>query len=338
MHQIWITKTGAPEVLQIREAPTPVPANGEVRIRVKASGVSAADIMGRTGGLRDAPGIPFIPGYEVAGTIDAVAQGATGFKEGDEVLAVTRFGGYSDTVCVPYRQVYRRLEWMSFLDGAALPFDYLTAYAALIVTGSLHQGDRVLIHDAASGVGLAAQQICRIVGAETYGTASQQKHEQLRQYGLDHPIDHYNMDYERVVLDMTRQRGVDIILDPFAGVGWNKNYRLLAPAGRLIHFETSMLDGGRQRIPGRIMHTLLKRPSYTPQDLMRQNKAVAGISLTHLLNHAETVREWMHQIIAWYDEALFRPAIDKTFPFNKAAEAHHTIQSRRNFGKILLTP
>ena len=155
MRQIWITKSGASQVLQIREAPTPVPANGEVRIRVKSSGVSAADIMGCTGRLRDAPGIPYVPGYEIAGTIDAVAQGATGFKEGDDVLAITRFGGYSDIICVPYRQVFERLEWMSFLDGAALPFDYLTAYAALIITGSLHQGDLVLIHDAAGGIGNA---------------------------------------------------------------------------------------------------------------------------------------------------------------------------------------
>ena len=338
MRQIWITKTGAPEVLQIREAPTPVPANGEVRIRVKASGISAADIMGRMGRLRDTPGTPFIPGYEVAGTVDAVAQGVTGFKEGDEVLAITCLGGYSDTICVPYRQVYKRLEWMNVLDGASLPFDFLTAYAALIIIGSLHQRDRVLILDATGGVGLAAQEICRIVGAETYGTASQQQHDQLREHGLVHSIECDNLDYERAVLDMTKQRGVDIILDPSGGVNWTKNYRMLAPGGRLVHYEASILSAGRQRSAKSILRTLMHPPTYSPQNLMRDNKAVAGINLATFLSHAERVQEWMRQIFAWYDEALFRPAIDSTFPFNKATEAHQAMQDHQNFGKILLTP
>lgn len=338
MQQIWIRKKGTPEVLQIREAPLPVPANGEVRIRVEAAGVNFADIMGRMGLYRDAPAVPYVPGYEVSGTIDAVSQGVTGLKEGDSVLALCRFGGYSDVICVPYRQVFKRLEWMNALDGAALPVNYLTAYIALVVMGSAHQGDRVLIHNAAGGVGLAALEICKIIGAKTYGTASPSKHERLLNKGLNYPIDYHNMDYERVILDMTRQQGVDVVLDPLGGKNWKKNYRILRPTGRLIHFGVSSMVSGKKRSLVRALGALTALPRYTPLRLMQANKSVAGINLAHMWDEVDLVREWMDQIISWYDEALFRPTIDQTFPFKKAVEAHHYLQDRQNFGKVLLTP
>ncbi len=338
MQQIWIKKIGPPEVLEIREAPLSIPANGEVRIRVEAAGVNFADVMGRVGLYRDAPPLPYVPGYEVSGTIDAVSQGVSGFKEGDHVLALTRFGGYSDVVCVPYQQVFKRLEWMSALDGAALPVNYLTAYVALIVMGSVHQGDRVLIHNASGGVGLAALEICKIVGAQTFGTASPAKHEQLTNKGINQAIDYRHMDYERVVMDLTKGRGVDIVLDPLGGKNWKKSYRILKPTGRLIHFGASSLVGGKKRSLVRALGALAATPYYTPFRLMQDNKSVAGVNLAHLWDQVEMVREWMGQIISWYDEALFRPTIDKTFPFNKVVEAHHYLQDRQNFGKILLTP
>ena len=338
MQQIWIMKTGAPEVLQMRESPLPVPANGEVRIRVEAAGINFADIMGRIGLYRDAPAVPYVPGYEVSGTVDAVSPGVTGVKEGDQVIALTRFGGYSDVICVPYQQVFRRLEWMSALDGAALPVNFLTAYIGLVVMGSVHQGDRVLIHNAAGGVGLAALEICKISGAVTFGTASPTKHEQLQKKGMDHTIDYRNMDYERVVMEMTKDQGVDIILDPLGGKNWMKNYRLLAPTGRLIHFGVSSMITGKKRSLIRALRAAITLPFYSPIRLMQDNKSVAGINLAHLWDHGEMVQVWMEQIISWYDEALFRPTIDKTFPLNQAAKAHHYLQDRQNFGKVLLTP
>ena len=338
MRQIWIKKIGAPEVLQIREVALPIPGSGEVRIQVEAAGVNFADIMGRIGVYRDAPDVPYVPGYEVSGTIDAISQGVVGLKEGDRVLAITQFGGYSDVVCVPYRQVFKRLEWMNAFDGAALPVNYLTAYIALIVMGSVHKRDRVLIHNAAGGVGLAALEICKIMGAETYGTASQLKHEKLLNKGLNHVIDYRNMDFERVLMSLTNDRGVDIVLDPLGGVNWRKNYRLLSPTGRLVYFGASSVVSGKKRSLLSVLRALAALPYYTPLRLMHDNKSVSGINLAHLWDHVEVVREWMEQIIFWYDEALFRPTIDKTFPFEKAAEAHHYLQDRQNIGKVLLIP
>lgn len=338
MRQIWISKAGPPEVLKMQTGPDPIPRSGEVRIRVQACGVTFQDALGRMGMDRDAPALPFVPGLEVSGEVDLVAQGVPNLKEGDAVLAFTRYGGYSDVVCVHHRQVYKRLEWMSVEDAAALPVDYLLAYIMLVVMGSLRAGNRVLIHKAAGGVGTAAIDICKIFGGETYGTASPEKHDYLLSRGLQHPIDYRNFDYERVVMDLTGSRGVDIVLDALGGVHWPKNYRLLLPTGRLVHYGLASMAPGKVRSLLRYWRGLIMVPFYTPFRLMQDNRAVIGVNLNHLWEHAQLQRPWMAQIINWYDEALFRPHIDKVFPFTEAAVAHHYVQDRKNRGKVLLKP
>lgn len=338
MRQIWISKTGGPEVLKIKEGPAPIPRNGELRIKVEAVGINPADIMGRMGHYYKAPAMPYVPGFEVAGTIDVVAQGVSGFREGDKVLAFTRFGGYSDAVCVPYLQVFKRLDWMSASDGAALPVDFLTAYVILIVMGSLHMGNRVLIHNAASGVGIAALEICRMIGTKTYGTAYSDRHEFLRERGLDFPIDKREQDYEQVIKETTAGRGVDIILNRLDGSDSGKNYRSLAPTGRLIHVEATNIEIGKRGSLWRRLQSLLTRQTYAPLSLMHDNKSVAGFNLANLWDQGDMVQDWMKQIISWYDEALFRPVIDKTFPFSQVVDAHHYIQNQEYNGKVLLIP
>ncbi len=338
MRQIWITKAGKPEVLQIKEAAHPIPGSGEVRINVETVGINFADILGRIGMYPDAPGIPYVPGYEIAGTVALVGQGVTGIKEGDKVFALTHFGGYSDVVCVPYKQVFQRLDWMNAQDGAALPVNYLTAYIMLIVMGSLRPGNRVLIHNAGGGVGLAALDICKIIGAETYGTASPEKLEFLQAYGLNHAIDYRNYDYERVIGDLTEGKGIQIILDPLGGKHWKKNFRLLTPTGRLVYFGFSNHVIGTKRSRLRALRDLIMTPFYSPLTLMSANKGVIGVNLGRLWDQVDMMNVWINQIINWYDEVLFRPKIDRTFPFNKAADAHQYIQDRKNIGKVLLTP
>src|SRR3954467_12024354 len=166
MRQVWIPRHGGPEVLEVREAADPQPAAGEVRIRVAASGVNFADVLARMGLYPDAPPLPAVMGYEVAGTVDRVGAGVTGVQEGDRVGSTTRFGGYSDLVCVPAEQAWRLPAKLSFEQAAAIPVNYLTAWIMLVWLGNVRAGDRVLVHAAAGGVGQAALQICRWKGAE----------------------------------------------------------------------------------------------------------------------------------------------------------------------------
>lgn len=337
MRQIWISKSGGPQVLTLREVPKPIPASGEVRIKVQTAGVSFADVMARLAAYPGAPSPPFVPGLEVAGEIDAVGQGVSGLATGDAVLAATAFGGYGEMVCVPYQQAIRRPGWMNAKDAAALPANYILAYVALYVIGSVRPGDKVLIHSAAGGTGLAALDICHIVGAETFGTASLHKHDFLRQRGLDHAINYRQEDYERQIRKIIGNRGLDIVLDPLGGGHWKKNARLLAPTGRHIMYGNRDQLKGEKLSRTRALTGRLAMPSYAAQSLMGHNRAVAGINLVGLWSEHRRLRGWFEQLIQWYDEALFRPHIDQTFPLHKAAEAHHYLQSRESIGKVLLT-
>ena len=336
MRQIWIPHTGPPTVLTLREAPDPIPRNGEVRIRVAASGVNFDDIRGRLGLLPNRPPLPYVPGFEVAGTVDAIGQGVKTVQEGDPVFALVPYGGYADVVCVPKHLAFKRLDWMSATDGAALPFNYLTAFAAMMVMGSLRQGNRVLIHAAAGGVGLAAIDIGRILEADMFGTASSEKHAFIRERGLQHPIDYHHVDYEKAIREQLRGGGLDLILEPLGGRHWRKNYRLLNPTGRLIHYGSSSLVRKNARTWLTIPRLLRDLPRYTPLTLIADNKGVNGFDLTRLWQESDLLRRWMARLIHWYDEARFRPHVDRTFPLSEAAAAHRYLQERKNIGKVLL--
>src|SRR5580700_12155402 len=247
MRQIWITKAGPPEVLEIKEAPDPNPKAREVRIRVEASGVNFADIMGRLGIYPDLPPMPVVPGYEVAGRIDAVGEGVDAGWVGRDIFAVTRFGGYADVVCVPLAQIFARPADMSALEGAAIPVNYLTAWQLLVVMGSLKRDETVLIHSAGGGVGIAATQIAKNIGARVIGTASAAKHAELRALGVDFIVDYSTEDFEARAREITGGRGVELILDAVGGESWKKGYRVLAPTGRLGMFGVSSLASGKER-------------------------------------------------------------------------------------------
>jgi NADPH:quinone reductase-like Zn-dependent oxidoreductase len=190
MRQIWISKGGPPEVLVVKEEADPQPGPGEMRVRVDASGVNFADVMGRLGLYPDLPKIPVVPGYEVAGRVEAVGGGVDARWVGRDLFALTRFGGYADVVCAPQAQVFPRPQGMSAQEGAAIPVNYLTAWQLIVVMGGLKSGETVLIHSAGGGVGIAATQIAKHIGAKVIGTASAAKHGELRALGVDHLIDY----------------------------------------------------------------------------------------------------------------------------------------------------
>ena len=239
MRQVFITRTGGPEVLELREAPDPLPTSGAVRIRVKAAGVNFADIMARKGLYPDAPKLPAVVGYEVSGVVDAVGPETSEDWLDKEVVALTRFGGYADTVVAPVEQVFAKPARLTHAECAAIPVNYLTAWQLMVVMGALAEGETVLIHNAGGGVGLAAIDIGKRRGARLIGTASAGKHEFLKSRGLDAAIDYTQTDWLPEVMRLTEGRGVELILDPLGGGHWRKSYKALRATGRLGMFGAS---------------------------------------------------------------------------------------------------
>src|SRR4051794_22954704 len=195
MRAVVLEAHGPPEALVVRDRPEPALGPGRVRIRVRAAGINFADLMARQGLYRDAPDLPCILGYEVAGDVEEVGEGVEQLQPGDRVMAACRFGGYAEIVSARDRDVLALPSDWSWEEGAAMMVVYGTAYAGLVQFGNLRAGERVLIQAAAGGVGVAATQIAKLLGAEIYGTASASKHEAIRGFGVDHPIDYRDKDF-----------------------------------------------------------------------------------------------------------------------------------------------
>ncbi|HVC33162.1 MAG TPA: zinc-binding dehydrogenase [Chloroflexota bacterium] len=351
MRQVWIERIGGPEVLTLREAPDPTPAASEVRIRVAASGVNFSDVLARLGRYQDAPPLPAVIGYEVAGVVDALGPDAVGGERsegslapGDAVVALTRFGGYSDVVCVPAAQVIRRPPGMDARIGAAFSLAYGTAYALLIEVGRIRAGDRVLVRGAGGGVGLAALDICGLHGVETFGTASAKKHAFLRQRGLTHPIDPSETDVVAEVRRLTANVGVDLVLDPIGGRSWRDSLALLAPLGKLAVYGFSAMapdvSPSRVRSAASVASALAQVPwlQFNPISLMNANRGVQGLNLGHLWDRWYLFRQWFDTLLRWYEEGKLQPHVDRDFPLADAAAAHRYVQERRNLGKVVLIP
>lgn len=350
MRQVWIERAGGPDVLMLREAPDPTPRSGEVRIRVEASGVNFSDVLARLGLYQDAPPLPAVVGYEVAGVVDALGPDAVGVDRpegsvaiGDAVLALTHFGGYSDVVCVPAAQVFRRPPGMDARVGAAFPLAYVTAYALLIEVGRIRAGDRVLVHGVGGGVGLAALDICRLHGAETFGTASAKKHAFLRDRGLTYPIDPRQTSVVAEVRRLTANAGVDMVLDPIGGRSWRESLALLAPLGKLALYGFSAMapsvNPSRVRSAASTANALAQVPwlQFNPISLMNANRGVHGVNLGHMWDHVDRLRQWFNALVQWYADGQLHPHVDRDFPLADAAAAHRYVQERRNLGKVVLT-
>ncbi|MEZ4752564.1 MAG: medium chain dehydrogenase/reductase family protein [Bdellovibrionota bacterium] len=341
MKQIWTTRTGTPnEALEMRESPDPTPKPNEIRIRVAASGINFADIMARLGLYPDSPKLPAVLGYEAAGTIDLVGSQTSRFKPGQRVVSICRFGGYSDVVTVPEDQVFALPDSLDFEKAAAIPVNYLTAYQAMVVMGGLKKGDTVLVHSAGGGVGLAALDLAKYLGATFIGTASAGKHAALTARGADFLIDYQSEDFEKQTLEFTKGKGVDLILDAVGGDSWEKGLRCLAPGGRLVVFGMSSAATGKR--PNRLgaLGKVLSVPwtKFNPIYLMNHNIGVLGVNLGHLWHRSDLVRKWGEDLLNLYKEGHLHPTVAHSFAFSEAAAAHDYIQDRKNFGKVLLKP
>jgi NADPH:quinone reductase-like Zn-dependent oxidoreductase len=253
---------------------------------------------------------------------------------------LTRFGGYTDTICVPAKQVFARPAGMSASDGAAIPVNYFTAWQLIVVMGALKRNETMLVHSAGGGVGIAATQIAKHLGAHVIGTASAGKHAELRALGVDHLIDYRTEDFEARTREITGGRGVELILDAVGGESWKKSYRVLAPTGRLGMFGVSAAASGKERSVLGFMSLLANTPwfQFNPLSLMNANKGVFGVNLGHMWGEVDRIREWAERLLDLWAQGIVKPKIARSFRFEEAPQAHHFIQDRRNIGKVLLVP
>src|SRR3954451_5471375 len=284
MRVVALTGHGGPEVLRVEERPDPPVGPGEVRIAVKAAGINFADTMARVGLYPEAPKPPCVLGYEVAGEVESIGEGVESVKSGDRVMAGTRFGGQASMVTVPASQAIAMPSGISFEQGAAFPVNYATSYVALGMMGGLREGERVLIHAAAGGVGISALQIARSRRAEIFGTASASKHEAIRAQGVQHAIDYRSQDFEQEIRRITGGEGVDLIMDATGPTNFRKDYRLLREGGRLVMYGASELSTGSGRnIPG-VARALMRMttatmPWWKSLSIMNENKGVFGLNM-----------------------------------------------------------
>jgi NADPH:quinone reductase-like Zn-dependent oxidoreductase len=316
MRAVVIPKSGPPDVLRCVECSDPIPREGEVLVEVRAAGVNFADLMMRAGLYPGAPPFPFIPGYEVSG-----------IAEGRRVLAAVRSGGYAEKVCVPRGNLLPLPDGLGFEEGAAVPVVYLTAWCALEELARIREGDRVLVHAAAGGVGLAAIQIARRKTDRITGVVgSLSKAEFLRGLGV-----------APVVRGRDEPGGpFDIILNSAGGRTVREDFGRLAPLGRIICLGVSSILTAPRRSLLRATGFLLTQPSFKPIELMSANRGVMGLNLATLAIEPGRLEGPLRHLASGLGGWL-KPRVARAFPLHQAADAHRYLHDRGNIGKVVLT-
>ncbi|MCA9551577.1 MAG: zinc-binding dehydrogenase [Myxococcales bacterium] len=337
MEQVVIPRIGPPSVMEVRSAPDPEPGPGQVRIQVEAAGINFADLMARIGVYPDAPPLPAVVGYEVGGTIDAVGEGVDPARVGQPVLAATAFGGYSSHVVVKSKQALLRPEGLGAQEGASLVVTGLTAWMMCEAMGRVREGDRVLIHSAGGGVGLAALDLVKWRGGVAVGTASAGKHAFLKARGYDELVDYTQVDFHEALKDGPP---FDLVLDPVGGESWRKSFELLGSAGRLVCFGFSANAAGNKRSLLATLKNLGQTPwlLFNPVRVINANKGVMGVNMGRLWGEEDKMVAWLEALLELWAQGVLRPHVDTAFPFSRAAEAHQYIHDRKNVGKVLLVP
>ena len=243
---------------------------------------------------------------------------------------------------MPVNQVYPLAKGLSFEQGAAIPVNYATAYAALVIMGGLKPNERALIHAAAGGVGISATQVAKAIGAEVYGTASGSKHDAIREQGVDHAIDYRTQDFEEEVMRLTGGEGVDVAIDAIGPSSFRKSYRALRSGGRLVMYGASEISTGETRDLRAVLKGLARMPGATMPwwkslAVMNENKGVFGLNMLKWWDAEQSLDRAIEPIVSGLGKE-YVPVVAEAFPFERAPDAHRYIAERRNVGKVVLVP
>ena len=333
--RVVVTRHGGPDVLSVVESETPDPASGEVRIRVEATGLAFADILMREGLYPGTPKVPFAPGYDVVGTVDALGDGVTDWQPGERVAALTVFGGYTDYLNWPADDLVRVPDELGSDAAASLVLNYTTAYQMLHRVADVPSGGRILIHGAAGGVGTAMLQLARLDGITAYGTASKPKHDLIRELGAT-PIDYRNEDFVERVGELTNAEGIDAVFDPIGGANWRRSYRTLKRGGYLVTYGASaMLEAsGLQR-------RLAALSSFVQLGLLKLIPDGRRAGFYNIVSLKKKRPDWfradLERLFQMCADDEIQPVIGERLPLEEAARAHRLLENAEVRGKIVLT-
>jgi NADPH:quinone reductase-like Zn-dependent oxidoreductase len=308
-------------------------------VQVRACGLSFADVLARQGKNPTTPPPPCVLGMEGAGVVEGVGEGVPKSIVGRRVAFLCQSGGQASVVCVPVLQTSELPEAFGFQAAAALPVDYLTAHHMLFEVGHLRRGSSVLVHLAASSVGIALLQLCQAVPDVTvYATAPRGQHALLAEHGCHHAIDYTTVEYVGEVKRLTRGDGVDLVLDPLGGRDWKLGYSLLRSAGMLVAYGMANANRGGTRSWPNALRAMWRMPRYSPLRLMSDNRAVAGVNLGQLFDRGPLLRRQFDALMRLVDAGTVLPRIATSHPFSRADVGHREIERATNPGKVVLIP
>mgnify|MGYP003307782335 FL=1 len=332
MKRVVYTKRGGLEVIEIIEESAPTPKADEVLIEVHRAGINFADLMMRQGLYGAAPDFPFTPGYEVSGVVLATGQDVQEHEVGDRVVALTGFGGYAEQVVVAQERAWTLPDNVSFDAAAAMPVTYLTSHHMLVHLGNFREGDSVLVHHAAGGVGTATAQIVKALkGGNIYGTSSPEKANFVEEMGMIH-IPRGTDFVQRIKSD---GEGVHHALDPVGGKHVMESYKALRNGGRLYVFGASSAVKGPKRSLWNAIKMWRSTPRFDPIRMMNSNKSVYGVHMG-MWKDEQVAREQMVALAKMLEEGKITPVVDSVYRFEDVAKAQQHIHNRGNRGKVLL--
>lgn len=338
MKAIHLTKTGhASKSFEIKEVDIPTPSENEVCIKVNSFGINFADVLARQGIYQEAPPLPSILGYDVAGTVHSVGSGVKNYEPGQRVTALTKFGGYAEYACTMQEGVSPIADSLDYGTATALATQACTAYYCMEECATLRAGDRVLIQAAAGGVGSIMVQIAKDKGCIVFGTASSAKQSYLKELGVDYPIDYTQMDFvQEVQKELSDYSGVDFVFDSIGGKTFKKAYKLLTPTGKIIFIgAASQLKNGKSSL----ITTLALATGFgifSPIQLVMASKGIIGVNMMRVADHRPHIfKHCLDEVVSLWEQGVIKPLVGKTFAANQIADAHHYIESRQSMGKVV---
>ncbi len=324
MRAVVVDRWMEPSELPVQDIGEPELRPGCLEIEVRAAGCNFFDILMCQGKYQVKPPFPFVPGAEVAGVVITLGEGVEGFAVGDRVLASPGLGGFTERAAVPALGAYKLPEGMSFEEGAALPIIYPTSYAGLVFRADLQPGEDLLVHAAAGGVGIAAVQIGKALGARIIATAgSAEKLEVARENGADDTIDYREEDFVERVMALTGGKGANVIYDSVGGDVFDKSLKCIAWDGRLVVIGFA---GGRI-------------PEVKANRILLKNIAITGLHWgAHAAKEPEKIVRTMDALFDLYAAGKIRPVIYKSYSLEELPEALAALGGRRTYGKVVVAP